>query len=290
MNEIIKNDITQNRCASSYLFIGPKQTCLDQALIMAKMINCVSADKAGFCGTCAVCKRIDEQNYPDLMVLQAKGRGNFIKIEDIKEIQDIIQVTSIEAKKRMCVVLNVERLDIDAANSFLKTLEEPPDHTLFILTTTSLHRVLDTIVSRCRRIFLGEQELDFEGFDDQEFIEQARTNIIDYILCKGKAEDQILEMIDQMHNDIKKRGERIKQYSELLLEITESAIRDLIVLQNANIDKKIILNKDKIDIMNNIAFSYHFEILEELLNKVIKAKQLLNFNLNFKLMFTEIFV
>lgn len=145
--EILKQSIQAGRIPSAYLFFGPdgvgKGTT---AKIIAKTINCPYHG----CDICRMCVRINENNYPDIK--EITNDGKFIKIGQIREINNDVSLSIFEAQYRIYILKNVEKMNDAAANAFLKILEEPPEKTLFILTTNAIDSLLSTIVSRCQLI------------------------------------------------------------------------------------------------------------------------------------------
>ncbi len=135
--------------AHAYLFTGPTsvgKTTL--ALAFAQALNCQAAERP--CGHCRVCRLIAQGRHPDVAVIQA-GDG-VIKIDQIRELQRQAMLAPLEVRWRVFVVPNIERATREAANSLLKTLEEPPPHVVLLLTTLDAEALLPTVVSRCRVI------------------------------------------------------------------------------------------------------------------------------------------
>ncbi|MBU0651059.1 hypothetical protein KKC59_04020, partial [bacterium] len=212
VKDIVRKDIEKDRLAHSYILVSSLENGFLEALNVAKILNCDSFFEKDH-HNCSVCRRIDEKKYPDLVVVAAKGKGNFITISDIKDVQDIVSVTPYEGKKRVCVFTDAGKMDTEASNSFLKTLEEPPSDTVFILIVSNLRNVMDSIVSRCRRIFI-ESSFDclkeFEG--DDNFL-KIRNIIIDEIITGSRSEKSVTELIDNIHETIKKKYSGIKEIS-----------------------------------------------------------------------------
>jgi DNA polymerase-3 subunit delta' len=138
------------RVPSALLFLGPhgvgKRTA---ALELAKALNCASRSGDG-CGACPSCRKIAEGVHPDVSVVRPDGQ--FIKIDQVREVADNLALIPLEARKRVVVVCRAERFNPPSANAFLKTLEEPPPDTLIVLTADHASALPETIVSRCMRL------------------------------------------------------------------------------------------------------------------------------------------
>lgn len=141
--------IKNNKTVHAYLFVGPRGTGkTTTARILAKALNCEKVDSKGDpCGKCPNCLSISSGTFVDLVEIDAaSNRG----IDDIRELKERIKLTPSAGKFKVYIVDEVHMLSADAFNAFLKTLEEPPRNTVFILCTTELHKVPDTVKSRCQ--------------------------------------------------------------------------------------------------------------------------------------------
>lgn len=145
----LKNAIHSGRLAHAYLFCGPrgvgKTTC---ARIFAKTINCLSPLPNGeACGECESCKAFNEQRSFNIHELDAASNNS---VDDIRQLIDQVMVPPQIGKYKVFIIDEVHMLSAAAFNAFLKTLEEPPHHAIFILATTEKHKILPTILSRCQ--------------------------------------------------------------------------------------------------------------------------------------------
>jgi DNA polymerase-3 subunit delta' len=138
----------------AYLFEGPDGIGKRRmALEFAKAINCERSGRDGFndaCDQCPACGRVNSGNHPD--VVQITAAGSFIKIEQIRELQDAIFLKPYMGRKKVYLIDEADRMNQEAANCFLKTLEEPPADSVLILMTSRPFALLPTIVSRCQRL------------------------------------------------------------------------------------------------------------------------------------------
>lgn len=145
----LQNEIKAGRINHAYLFTGSrgtgKTTC---AKIFAKAVNCLNPVDGNPCGECENCKGIENGEILDVIEMDAaSNRG----IDDIRDIIDKAQFAPAKAKYRVYIVDEVHMLTDQAFNALLKTLEEPPEHVIFILATTEVHKLPATIISRCQR-------------------------------------------------------------------------------------------------------------------------------------------
>lgn len=145
----LKNEISTNRLNHAYLFTGSrgtgKTTC---AKILAKAANCLDSHSGNPCGECEICRGIDDGSILDIVEMDAASNR---KIDDIRQIIDEVQFKPAKCKYRVYIVDEVHMLTTEAFNALLKTLEEPPEHVIFILATTEVHKLPQTILSRCQR-------------------------------------------------------------------------------------------------------------------------------------------
>lgn len=143
------NELSTNRLNHAYLFTGSrgtgKTTC---AKILAKAVNCLHPVNGNPCGECEICKGIDSGGMLDVTEIDAASNR---KIDDIRQIIDEVQFKPSKCKYRVYIIDEVHMLTTEAFNALLKTLEEPPEHAIFILATTEVHKLPQTILSRCQR-------------------------------------------------------------------------------------------------------------------------------------------
>ena len=145
----LKNAIATGKLAHAYLFCGPrgvgKTTC---ARIFAKTINCLSPTADGeACNQCESCQAFNQQRSYNIHELDAASNNS---VEDIRTLIDQVRIPPQIGKYKVYIIDEVHMLSQSAFNAFLKTLEEPPHHAIFILATTEKHKILPTILSRCQ--------------------------------------------------------------------------------------------------------------------------------------------
>lgn len=163
--EILQRSLERGRLAHGYLFSGNSQEELEAvARTLAKVLNCQNPPKRGesgsaieCCDKCDSCGRIDAFNHPEVFWVRPEMKSRQISINQIRGLMDSIYMKATVADTKVGVIVCADRLTQQAANAFLKTLEEPPPKSVLILLTTDLQRILETIISRCLRLnFAGE--------------------------------------------------------------------------------------------------------------------------------------
>ncbi len=161
--DILRRSMERERLGHAYILNGVDLGVLEAfGLNLAKVLNCVEPPLGGHdcCDACVSCRKIDSGTHPDVMVVRPESKLRIIKISQItrrdksppRVLQDLVYTTPTESAWKVSLIVAVDRMTPEAANAFLKSLEEPPDRTLFILLTTEPERLLDTIRSRCLRL------------------------------------------------------------------------------------------------------------------------------------------
>lgn len=145
----LQNQIAAGRIGHAYLFTGTrgtgKTTC---AKIFAKAVNCLDTSSPDPCGECAVCKGVDDGSVLDISEIDAASNNS---VDDIRDLRDETAYLPAMCKYKVYIIDEVHMLSTSAFNALLKTMEEPPEHVIFILATTEVQKVPATILSRCQR-------------------------------------------------------------------------------------------------------------------------------------------
>jgi len=163
--ELLQRSLERGRLAHAYLFTGHQLGVLESlARTLAKTLNCrqpVRRAPGGpaidCCDECAVCRKIDGDSHADVHWARPESKSRVVTVPQMRELMREIQLKPGEAEYKLAVIAGADRLNAQAANAFLKTLEEPPPKSILILLTTEPQRILETILSRCLRLnFSGE--------------------------------------------------------------------------------------------------------------------------------------
>ena len=170
--KILKNAVINDRVGHAYLFSGPRgigKTTIAKAY--AKTVNCLNVEDGKSCEKCANCNAINDNSCPDIIEIDAASNNG---VDEIREIRNKINLVPNQLKYKVYIIDEVHMLSIGAFNALLKTLEEPPEHVIFILATTDMQKVPATIISRC-------QCFDFHRISNENI-----TSRLEYICKKEK--------------------------------------------------------------------------------------------------------
>lgn len=154
----LKNAIKEKRIAHAYLFTGPRGVGkTTTARILAKTLNCENRKNSEPCNECEMCKSIQNSQLIDIIEIDAaSNRG----IDEIRTLRDSVKYAPTRGKYKVYIIDEVHMLTKESFNAFLKTLEEPPEHIIFIFATTDAHKLPLTIISRCQRYDFRRIQLD----------------------------------------------------------------------------------------------------------------------------------
>ena len=227
----LKSAIKNNHLAQAYLFCGPrgvgKTTC---ARIFAKTINCSNlGDNSEACDKCESCLSFNTLRSFNIHELDAASNN---KVEDIRSLNDQVRIPPQIGKYSIYIIDEVHMLSSSAFNAFLKTLEEPPSHAIFILATTEKHKIIPTILSRC-------QIFDFNRIRIEDIVGRLMY------VAKNEginAAEEALHIIGQK---------------------ADGAMRDALSIfdQIVSLSGKTITYKDVIDNLNVLDYEYYFKAL-----------------------------
>ena len=247
----LKNAITGKKLAHAYLFSGPrgvgKTTC---ARIFAKTINCFNLTSENeACNNCESCVAFNEQRSYNIHELDAASNNG---VDDIRSLIDQVRIPPQIGKYKVYIIDEVHMLSSNAFNSFLKTLEEPPAHAIFILATTEKHKIIPTILSRC-------QVYDFNRINISDIVEHLQ-----YVAKQEgiNAEPEALNIIAQK---------------------ADGGMRDALSVfdQSASYTQGNITYKSVIENLNVLDYEYYFKLTDAFLNgDVVNSLLLLNNILN----------
>jgi DNA polymerase III subunit delta' len=273
--ELLQRSLRRGRLGHAYLLSGHRLETLEaMARTLAKVLNCLQPIRSGdvavdCCDVCPVCQRIDHANHADIHWIRPESKMRIISVEQVRAMMKEIQLKPTEAFYKVAIIAGADRLRTEAANAFLKTLEEPPDRSVLILLTTEPQRILDTILSRCLRLSIAggsfrqgvADKLDWiASFSEMAAAEQksllSRYRLLDVLLKKlttlkaGIEEGLSARSPLQEHPDVEKNlaekwadeltaaveAEYRRQRSELLV-VLQAWLRD-VWLQTLGIERQ----------------------------------------------------
>ena len=149
VTQTLKNQLATGKMSHAYLFTGSRGTGKTScAKILAKAVNCLDLQDGNPCNRCEACRAIDSGACMDVLEIDAASNNG---VDNVRDLRDDAVYTPSQVKMRVYIIDEVHMLSISAFNALLKIIEEPPEHLLFILATTELHKVPATILSRCQR-------------------------------------------------------------------------------------------------------------------------------------------
>lgn len=147
IKNVLINSIKLNKIAHAYIFTGPRGTGkTSTAKIFAKTLNCLNNSSGVSCDECEMCKTYNES--ADIIEIDAASNNG---VEEIRTLRDSVKIAPYNSKYKIYIIDEVHMLSNSAWNAFLKTLEEPPSHVIFILATTEINKIPETVMSRCQR-------------------------------------------------------------------------------------------------------------------------------------------
>jgi len=226
----LQNAIKSNKIAHAYLFAGPRGTGkTTTARILAKAVNCKADDLATRpCNRCEICTAINNSQFLDLIEIDAASNTS---VEDIRDLRDKINYSPNRGLYKVYIIDEVHMLSTAAFNALLKTLEEPPDHAIFILATTEIHKIPATVLSRCqrhefRRIPVVEIVKELEFIAENENIEIDKEALTLIARQSTGAMRDAISLLDQLSSTNQKITLALTQ--KILGTATNQAVVDLI--------------------------------------------------------------
>ena len=247
----LKNALATGKIAHAYLFAGPRGTGkTTMAKLFAKALNCEQGIGCQ-CNECKNCKAITEGSHPDVLELDAASNNG---VDEIRELIDKVKYGTILGKYKVYIIDEVHMLSTGAFNALLKTLEEPPEHVIFILATTEPHKILPTILSRCQRY-------DFNKVSEKDIKERLKSILlVEEVEYNEEAIDLIVNLADGGMRDALSILEKVLAFSGNTLNVND--ILSIFALES---------KEEKIKLINSIVNHDMNDVLQRLNNYVLKG-------------------
>jgi DNA polymerase-3 subunit delta' len=298
--ELLMRSIETERVSHAYLFYGMqgigKKT---SAIAFAKVLNCKKETRDS-CDSCTACIKIDHGVHPDVMTIEPEGL--FIKIKNIRELQNQIKFRPFEGKKRVFIIVDAEKMNSPSANALLKTLEEPNPSNILILITSRPYQLPETIISRCQKIRFDPIRRDtIESFLEKEtsldrksagilasssrgsigraleMMKQSYVNfkneMIDKIIDWDKAEDPFscFSFVDDFGDGRQVIAER--------LEILRDWYRDILIYKETG-DPEYLIIRDVIESTKRLSEKFSGEDILKRIKAINRAYRAIEQNAN----------
>jgi DNA polymerase-3 subunit delta' len=297
---LLKKAIEEKRLAHAYLFIGPEGVGKSLlAKVFAKALNC---EKGGAepCGECVSCRKIEGNIHPDAVILSPEGKSSQIGIDAIRKIEGTMSLKPYEGRTKVFTIDGADKMTEEAANSLLKTLEEPPKDTVLVLLASNMFKLQPTIVSRCQKVLfhpLGERAImkvliERYGLDDKKaacvsrFSEGRLGRAIEVL--EGEALARRNRIVDEFltpkqfgYEDTWLYGEPREKINETLNALAVY-FRDLLVF-NLSKDQGLLVNLDKAADIERDAARYPAERLERIIEIIADTQEQIKRNANVKI-------
>jgi DNA polymerase-3 subunit delta' len=280
---LLQRAIKNEKVVNSYLFLGNEGIGKKYvALQFAKSLNCLGeeAEKGDACDHCSSCKKIDHALHPDVLVIEPDGQ--YIKVDQVRQMQRQLAYKPYEGRHRVCILTAADRMAPHIPNTLLKTLEEPPLHTVIILLANSSRFVLPTILSRCQPVrfnplpipLLSKWLMEGKGFSEaeahllaslsegspgkaleiQEEIRQIpREELLkDWIGLKALSIEKMWSWVESLPSQ--------RENLLLMLEVAKTLLRDLVMLKTLKKEPTLI-HSDLLPVMEAMAVKWSLSSL-----------------------------
>ena len=294
---IIRNSIQNNKISHAYLVNTNNYSfSWEFVMEMVKMFLCVDHLKEDNCLECDLCRRISDDNYPELKIIEADGM--WIKKNQIIDLQTDFNKIALEGNKRVYVIKDAEKMNQTTSNSILKFLEEPSNEIIAILVTSNLNLLLPTIVSRCQLINLNnktrnnnnsfenfaylcvDSQLEFKSFVSDENNKELFNNIIDFIkFYENNDIDTLIYSKEIWHSKFKDRIEIVR-----VLDLIINFYYDMLLYK---LNGNIIFFNDYINLIEILSKKNSIDDIIRKINASIESKDKIKYNVNLNLFFDK---
>ena len=299
----LKKTLSTGEVSHSYLFFGPEAVGKTlTAITFAKALNCLNA-KDDACNTCASCVKIENKNHPDVVLIEVAEKKDSIIIEQIRSLQEKINLRPYEARKKVFVIQNAHLMNEPAANCLLKTLEEPPRDSIIILVTSRPAELLLTVRSRCKQVKFTSLELrtriELAGkirLSEEEIRFLSKVEAMNVLFLAGQGRN-IIEYKNRVISEfISDKGlldenspvfEGPKEEKKFMMSVLGSWFRDILVLK-AGAGENFLINSDRPAELKKLKDGYSFEELQEALSDIQFANFCLERNVGPKLALNDL--
>lgn len=221
----IKSDIKADKLTHAYLFISDDgELNKEVTKYVAKMIMCNNKPKFEPCGVCPACTKIDRNIHSDVRFY---GNDKKIMVDDVKAFLETLNVMPYESDKKVYIFNGLEDMNEASQNKILKSIEEPPKDTFILLSTTNEYKVLETIKSRTKRIYVPsltidelKQELDSRDIPNSEMIAIeacGNLSVAEVIINSKAGSDSIYKTVESIYSDLKKTSQITDYFAKLSL-------------------------------------------------------------------------
>ncbi|MFC1485024.1 DNA polymerase III subunit delta' [bacterium] len=283
---ILKNAKTAEKISHAYIFAGPIGVGKKRvALEFAKWLNCMELETSGPCDSCRSCKKVNNLQHPEIRVYEEEKAN--ISIQKVREIQRDIQYKRTESKYRVVIIDEAEKLTLEAANCFLKALEEPPEGTIIILVTSSISGMLKTIISRCQIIRFKNLSFDEKIAILKNLTDYSLEHIREAFFVCGENISETELFLNSSEKDEIKRFIEIKTHLDKR-EFSSNLQREFEILAKDKVEfarfLNFLINKKEINCRNNN------ELINEDIQFLLKVKTYLNRNVNPRLLWAWIYL
>ena len=337
IKDILSVSLKNNRIPHALLFHGPDGVGKEaMAIELAKAIMC-QQDEASYCDKCSDCQRIQQITHPDFFyifpaILKATDKDNqaiiksivndpylrerlwanaAISINKIRELKKVSSMSSFENKGRVVIIVEAEMMSIEATNSLLKILEEPPDRMTIILVSSNHSLLLPTIISRCQSIKFSPLKWDEieTSLMTKQGLDADKAKLISK-LCFGNYR-RALELLDEelsqrrqyiltiLRTVIRGNVDRIVFVEELIRENDKKVLkeylelllvwfRDILIFLNSK-DHDLIINIDQLEIIEKFANSFENLDIEKIVSEIEDSIVMINRNVYIKLILINLF-